>query len=341
MIFYAPDIVALMKTPTDACKDALVYVVICSAGIPFITAFNVTAAVFRGMGNSTAPMFVVAIACMINILGDFLLAGFFGLGVTGVAIATFSAQLISSVCEITIMKKHGFPFIFRRSHLVWKKDPVKMILFTGLPIALQDTLINISFIILTVIANLRGLAASSAVGIVEKVIMFMFLVPTAMLSSISAITAQNTGAGKPERAKIALKFGIFLTILFGALMCSLSWICPQAFTNIFAKDASVLAEANQYLKTYSIDCILVGFTFCVNGYLCGISKSFVPFIHNTVSIFFVRVPSAYFLSSIFPNSMLPMGLASPLGSLLSIIILSVYLAVSYKKQNTCLYKKEP
>lgn len=135
---------------------------------------------------------------------------------------------------------------------------------------------------ITVIANERGLVASSAVGVVEKIIMFMFLIPSAMLSSISAITAQNVGAGKPKRAVLSVKYGIIITAVFGILVCGCSQIFPETLTGIFTKDTAVRKAAGEYLKTYSIDCILVAFTFCINGYLCGCDKSIVTFLHNKI-----------------------------------------------------------
>ena len=139
--------------------------------------------------------------------------------------------------------------------------------------------------IITVIANERGLIDSAAVGVVEKIIHFAFLVPTSFLSAISAITAQNTGAGKKERSIQTLKYGIYITGGYG---------------------------------------ILAGITFSLNGYLCGIGKSLVPFIHNVISIFLVRIPVAYIMSKMFTSSLFPMGLASPFGSLVSLLIIMIY-----------------
>lgn len=333
MIGLAPYIVKLMQTPSEALSEATTYVAICAIGIPFITIFNVTAAILRGMGDSKTPMIIVAVACVINVGGDFLLTGLLKMGVLGVAIATSSAQLISSLIGIIFVIKHKFPFTFEKKDLRPNKEESKNIIKVGLPIALQDTLINISFIILTVIANLRSLTSSSAVGVVEKLILFMFLVPTSMLSAISAFTAQNIGAQMPERAASATKFGMLITAIFGGIMCALSWICPQILTGIFSKDAQVITEANEYLKTYSIDCILVAITLCINGYLCGQGKSSIAFLHNVISIFLIRIPSAYLLSKAFPTTMLPMGLASPLGSVASIIILSVYYLIVNRRKS--------
>ncbi len=333
MIWQSDNLVSIMKTPIDAVPQTTSYVLICSIGLPFIIAYNVIAAILRGVGDSKTPMYFIGVACVVNVVGDFVLVGVFDRGVAGAAIATVLAQAISSLCGLIYLIYHGFSFPFGRNFIKWRKENIKKIAIVGLPIAMQDTLINLSFIALTVIANARGLVASSAVGVVEKLIMFMFLVPSAMLSSISAITAQNLGAGQRKRAVQTVKYGILIAGLFGVLMCALSWLIPDVLTGIFTEDQDVMKAAGEYLKTYSIDCILVAITFCINGYLCGEDKSIVTFIHSVISIFVVRIPAAYLLSKMFPDSLLPMGLASPLGSVMSIIILAGYFSFIKKKSS--------
>lgn len=330
MIWQADNLALLMDTPLEAMRETIEYVIICSIGIIFIAAYNAIAGILRGMGDSKTPMYFIAVACIVNILLDLLLTGFFNMGVKGVAIATTVAQGVSSITAYFYLRKKGLAFPFSKKHIVWRKKYGFSVLKIGIPIALQDTLIQLSFMAITVIANSRGLVASSAVGVVEKLIQFMFLVPTAMLSAISAITAQNIGAGKKERNKATVKYGIIITAIFGVIVCGYSQIWPETLTAIFSKDVEVIFEGAEYLRTYSIDCILVAVTFCINGYLCGLEKSLIPFIHNTLSIVIVRIPVSYLMSKMFVDSLLPMGIASPLGSLFSIIFLVVYFVLQKK-----------
>jgi len=331
MVTQAENITMLMNTPTAAIDETVQYIKICALGLPFIVAFNVIASILRGLGNSRTPMYFVGIACVVNVVGDLLLTGVFGFGVAGAAFATSAAQLASSICGFIYLAKHRLPFAFSRKDIRLQKSSVKGILSSGFPIAMQDTLVSISFIFLTVIANGRGLVASSAVGVAEKIVIFMFLVPAAMLSAISAITAQNIGAGKSGRAIHTMKKGIVITSLFGVFMCAISWIIPETLTGIFSNDAEVIVAAGEYLRTYSIDCIAAAFVFCINGYLCGTNRSLIASVHSIIAIFLGRVPAAYLLSNAFPSSLLPMGLASAIGSLVSLIILGVYFLIKRRK----------
>lgn len=331
MLWQTTNLVALVQTPEKAVNEARQYITICSAGIPFIVGYNVISSILRGLGDSRTPMYFIGIACIINVILDFLLTGLFGMGTAGTAYATVTAQAVSFIFALFYIKKHGLPFSFTKKDICWKKSSVKGILTLGVPIASQDFLIQISFMVITVIANERGLVDSAAVGVVEKIIHFAFLVPSSFLSAISAITAQNTGAGKKERSIQTLKYGIYITGGYGILACILFELFPQAFTGFFSTDPAVIHSGNTYLRSYCIDCFLAGIAFSLNGYLCGINKSLIPFIHNVISIFLVRIPVAYMMSKMFTDSLFPMGLASPLGSLTSLLIILFYFKVIYKK----------
>ena len=355
MLLNGQTIAVWMQTPAKALAETKTYIHICSIGIPFIVMFNVNAAIMRGMGNSKTPMQIVGISGLCNVVGDFILSGMLHNGVAGVAVATAASQAVSALISLIALRRlesassrialehpdSGSSRITLEHpdsdscHFPFAPDDycTKKIFAVGLPIAMQDTLINISFMILTLVANVRGLEASSAVGIVEKLISFMFLVPSSMMSAVSTFTAQNSGAHKYDRIHECIIFSIVVTAGFGALMCLISWTIPDILTSIFTKDPRVIEYAGEYIRSYSIDCILVGVTFALNGYLNGIGNSLVTFIHNTLAIFAVRIPAAFLLSSMFPDTMFPMGFASPLGSLFPIIFLVFYFSVKNKKLN--------
>ena len=111
-------------------------------------------------------------------------------------------------------------------------------------------MIQIAFIIITIIANKRGLPDSAAVGIVEKVISFLFLVPSSMLSTVSALGAQNIGAGKPERAKLTLRYAIFITAGFGLIVAIIIQFIAEPVVGLFTTDNGVILAGGQYLRGY-------------------------------------------------------------------------------------------
>ncbi|MEG1520637.1 MAG: MATE family efflux transporter, partial [Clostridia bacterium] len=117
MLIFAKDISRLMRVPEEALGKTVDYVVICSIGTVFIVAYNVISGIFRGFGDSKTPLEFIAVACVINIIGDILLVGVFKLDTAGAAIATVFAQAMSVLFSLLMMKKRGFPFKFSRENI--------------------------------------------------------------------------------------------------------------------------------------------------------------------------------------------------------------------------------
>ncbi len=214
---------------------------------------------------------------------------------------------------------------------------MSQILKIGLPIAFQDGLIQIAFIVITVIANKRGLNDAAAVGIVEKIIGFVSLVPSSMLSTVSALGAQNIGAGLPERARKVLKYAVILTVSFGIIVSVAVQFTADSIVSLFTDvnsegGAEVIRSGGEYLKGYIWDCVFAGIHFSFSGYFCACGKSTISFLHNIIAIAFIRIPGAYLTSVMFPATLFPMGLATATGSFVSVIICLIAFAVITKKQ---------
>lgn len=324
-------IVRVMLTPKEAVSETQTYLAICFAGIPFITAYNVISSIFRGAGDSKRPMYFVGIACVVNIVLDFVFIGACGLGAAGAALGTICGQAVSVVISLLMMRKRDMGIRIGLRDIRADREVISQILKVGAPIAFQDGLIQIAFIVITVIANSRGLIASAAVGIVEKLIGFMFLVPSAFLSAISTITAQNMGANKAERARRSLYYGLAITVGWGCLCALYNQFLPHTLVRLFIRDDAVLAAGCDYLRSYAFDCVFAAIHFCFSGYFCGDQKSMISFIHNITAILLVRIPGAWLASVLYPDTLYPMGWAAPIGSLLSALI-CIGFYVYYRKK---------
>ena len=162
---------------------------------------------------------------------------------------------------------------------------------------------------------------AAAVGIVEKIICFLFLVPSAMSAAVSAVAAQNAGAGFHERSAAALRLGIRIIIGFGFIIFVLCQFGSEPMVSLFVKnDPDVVRLGGQYLRSYSADCMIAGIHFCFSGFFSAYRKAMYSFAHNMASVMLVRIPGAYLASKLFPETLFPMGLAAPMGSLLSVAI---------------------
>ena len=323
-------IVSIMSTPEEAAQGTLAYLTVCFIGIPFITAYNIISSVFRGMGDSKTPMYFIAVACVVNIALDHLFMGAMHLGPTGAALGTTLSQAVSvTVALVSIRKKHSITL--ERSDLKPSRAEMSKLLSIGVPVAMQDGLIQVAFIIITIIANRRGLNDAAAVGIVEKIMSFLFLVPSSMLSAVSALGAQNIGANKPERAIKTLRYAIIITVSFGLVVAMSTQFVADQIVALFTDDAKAIRLGGQYFRGYIWDCMFAGIHFSFSGYFCAIGKSGISFLHNILAVTLVRVPGAYLTSKLFPATLFPMGLATAGGSLLSVAVCLIAFAILRRK----------
>ncbi len=325
-------IVSAVSTPADAAAGTVDYLTICFIGIPFITAYNIISAVFRGMGDSKSPMYFIAVACAANIALDYLFIGVLGMGPAGAALGTVLSQAISVIISLIVIKRRSTGLALTKADIRPNKQIIGKILKIGIPVAMQDGFIQIAFMVITVIANRRGLNDAAAVGIVEKIIGFLFLVPSSMLSAVSALGAQNIGAQKPERARKTLLYAIFIAAGFGGTAAVIMQFLSSGAVSLFTDSAVVTRLGGEYLRGYAWDCLFAGIHFAFSGYFCACGKSGISFMHNMIAILLVRIPGAYFMSSMFPGTLYPMGLATAAGSLLSAIICAAAFIILIKKE---------
>ncbi|WP_432648225.1 MATE family efflux transporter [Mitsuokella sp.] len=313
-------IVAVMATPAEAVTGTEVYLLICFLGIPLITAYNIIASIFRGLGDAKSPMYFVAVACIANIVLDYIFMGALAMGPAGAALGTVLSQALSVVLALLFIQSGRAGIRVTRADFRPDFAVLRRILRIGVPVSLQDGFIQIAFLVITVIANMRGLTDAAAVGIVEKIISFIFLVPSSMLSTVSALGAQNIGAKKYSRAQQTLWYALGMTVSFGIIVAVITQYAAYDMVALFTYDTAVVVAGEAYLQGYIFDCIFAGVHFCFSGYFCACGRSEISFLHNVVSIVTARIPLVYLTSIWYPMTLFPMGLATATGSLVSIII---------------------
>lgn len=326
MVGSASMLAEMMQAPEEAFGKTVAYITICSAGSVFIVAYNLVGSVFRGIGDSRMPLVTVTIACILNIAGDLLLIAGFHMGAAGAALATVFAQAVSVLLSLLIIRRRELPFRFSRRSIRPQAAYMKETLKLGIPIALQDLLVSISFLVILAIVNSLGLIVSAGVGVAEKLCGFLMLVPSAYMQSMSAFVAQNMGAEKPERARKALLCGIASSLAVGIAIAYTTFFHGDLLAGLFAKETEVILAAAEYLKAYAIDCILTSFLFCFIGYFNGCSRTTFVMMQGIIGAFGVRIPVSWMMSRQTEVSLFRIGLATPASSLVQITLCGVYFA---------------
>ena len=328
----APQLAVLMHAPADAFDGTVEYVRICSAGAVFIVAYNLLGSIFRGIGDSRVPLITVLIACVLNIGGDLLLVGGFGLNVAGAAIATVFAQAVSVVLSLLLIRKKHLAFTLRRQDIRFNGALIGRILKLGSPVALQDLLVNLTFLVIIAIANSMGTIPSAGVGVAEKLCAFVMLVPSAYMQSMSAFVAQNIGAGLEDRAWRALLYGVLSSLAAGLIMGWAAFFHGDVLAGIFADDRAVIAAAWEYLKAYAIDCLLTSFLFCFVGFFNGCGQTLFVMVQGMIGALCVRLPVALLVSWSADSSLFHLGLATPASTTVQIILCGIWFLRHVRRQ---------
>lgn len=325
-------IIRLMKTPAEAVSATKDYLVICAIGIVFITGYNIISSMLMGIGNSRTPFIFIAIACVINIVFDLLLVRVFHMGAAGAAVATTMAQACSFIFAVCYIKLKGIGFEFSLIKSKVKNSIVKKTIKIGAPVAIQNVLVGASFLFITAIINSRGLAASAASGVVEKLFGFFIMPAVAFSAAIATISAQNKGAGNMKRAKQSMQNGIWMALIPSVLLIILCQFQGQTLASLFSTDPEVIMLADNYIRSYVTDCALVCFVFCMNGYFNGTGYSWFSMVHSLISTFLFRVPLSYIFSLISGSTLYTIGWAAPLSTLVSLILCIGFLAFLKQKE---------
>ena len=336
MVGFARPISVLMQAPTEAVDLTTSYVRICGGGIFFIVAYNMLAAIFRGLGDSKSPLLFVLVACIFNIVGDLVLVAGFHLDAAGAAIATVFAQAVSVVCAIVMLLKKNLPFKIKKSDVRLNNQCGKF-LSIGLPLALQEFLTQLSFLALCAFVNRLGLSASSGYGVASKIVNFAMLVPSSLMQSMASFVSQNIGAGNRQRAKKSMYTGIGIGLVIGSLVFALVMLKGDLLSSAFTTDADVIANAYAYLKGFAPEALVTAVLFSMVGYFNGNNKTVWVMVQGLVQTLLVRLPMSYFMS-IQPNASLTnIGLAAPTSTAVGIVLnvcFFLYLERKYKKETT-------
>ena len=333
LIIFGSDVIArFMRAPEEAFTQTSMYIKICGAGSLFIISYNVLGSIFRGVGDSKTPLVTVAIACVLNIVGDLIFVAVFGMGAAGAALATVLSQAISVLISLIIIKRKQQPFAFSKDYLRFDRRIIFTEFKLGAPVALQELLVGLSFLVIQMIVNNIGVTASAGVGVAGKLCTFIMLVPSAYMQSMAAFVAQNVGAQKPERASRGLFYGIITSLSIGAVVGFFAFFHGDIMSAIFSGKPDVIAASHSYLKAYAVDCVLTPFLFCFIGYFNGYGRTFFVMVQGLVGAFCVRIPIAFFVSQMPGAELFHIGLATPCSTIVQ-IMLCLFMMARMRKNN--------
>lgn len=328
---FAGNLMSLLQVPDESYAKAVEYVRICSGGILIIIAYNVISGILRGVGNANLPFIFVGIACVVNIIGDLVFVGVFHMDASGAALATVLAQLVSVIISLFVLKRQTLPVSFSIKQCKIYPEELKRILNIGVPIALQEAMVQISFLVINTIINNMGLMPSAGYGVAQKIVSFIMLVPSSVMQTVSAFVAQNIGAGKLDRAKKGFFTAMITGASIGVVIFFVGFFGGGILSSFFTDDAAVIAQSALYLKGFSPECILTCILFSSIGYFNGSGNSLPVMIQGISSAFCIRIPVSIFMSKLPNTSLMLVGLATPITTVYGIIFFCICFALLRRK----------
>lgn len=339
MMLLSDKILHLIQTPRESYEQAKGYLNITLSGTIFIFGYNAFSAILRGLGDSRRPLIFVSTACGINVVLDFLFVGLFGMEAAGAALATVISQAVSMIACMVYLKRSGFNFDFRLRSFRFYPSRFVMLLKIGIPISIQNVITNFSFLVLTTIANSMGVIASAAVGIVGKYNGFAILPAIAVGSSVSAMVAQNMGAGLVDRAKKTFHTGFALAFSVTFVAFIITQLFPAQILSLFGDDPEMIAAGVEYIRTFSIDYIIVPATFCLNGIITGAGHTIISSIGGILASLGFRIPLAILFGVVLDKGLTGLGVAAPAASLGAGTLLFIYYISGRWKKSTVVEKQ--
>ena len=330
---FAGRITGLLQVPAESVDKAVLYLRICSAGILVIIAYNVISGVLRGVGNAKLPFLFVGIACVVNIAGDLFFVGMCKLDVAGAALATVLAQLVSVILSAVIIRKQELPVSFSLAQCRIYGRELKRILNIGIPIAVQETMVQISFLVVNSIVNQMGLMPSAGYGVAQKITSFIMLVPSSVMQSVSAFVAQNTGAGQKDRAWKGFLTAMATGCAAGTVIFTAGFFGGEILSSVFTSNREVILQSADYLSGFSADCILTCILFSSIGYFNGRGRSIPVMVQGISSAFCIRIPVSILMSRLPDTSLILIGLATPVTTVYGIIFFVICFMKLRREEN--------
>lgn len=329
-VLCAEPLARLLQAPEEALHVTMQYIRICGGGFLFVMLYNLISCVFRGMGNSRLPLIFVAIACVVNIVLDLLFVAWLQMDVAGAALATVLAQAVSVVLSLAIIRKEPLPFVFHLKDIRFGSG-ISRFVRIGAPLALQDLLTNFTFLALCAFINDMGLDASNGYGIAQKIQSFVMLIPAAIMQCMSAFVAQNVGAGREDRAKKGMLYGMAIGSSIGVFIALLAFFKGDLLAEIFSENPQDIARAFEFLRGFAIEAVVTSILFSFMGYFNGHAMSVFVMAQGLIQSFLVRLPVSYFMSRIPDASLTGIGLAAPAATIFGIGLCFWYYCRQKKK----------
>ncbi|HER07921.1 MAG TPA: MATE family efflux transporter [Bacteroides sp.] len=293
---FSEQIFRLIKLPEELIPTANTYFSIYVAGLVVFFGYNGVAAVLRGMGDSTTPLYFLILATILNIGLDLLFIVKLGMGIEGAALATIIAQGVAFAVAVIYLNHNHDLIQFNIREFSFDFEIFKQSLRIGLPTGLQQTFVALGMTALLGIVNGFGtdvVAAYTAAGRIDS----LAIIPSMVFSqALATFVGQNIGAGKISRVKRGLWRTLIMASGVAVVMSVLLILFKYPLMTLFTHDPAVVRIGGDYLTIVTSFYLLFTWMFIFNGVMRGAGDTLIPMFMTLISLWLVRIPAALLLS---------------------------------------------
>ena len=319
------NILTALNTPENILSDALLYLDIYFVGLPFLFMYNILSSVFNALGNSKTPLYLLIFSSLFNIVMDLAFVRGLGLGIGGAAAATVLAQGISAVVSFCLLlralkeyriesgetgkdteEKNKEAWVEqkeeeRRGRNLFDVQMLGNMIKVAIPSMLQQSIVSIGMLLVQSVVNGYGssvLAGYTAGTRIESICIVPMI---ASGNAVSTFTAQNLGAGHPERVKKGYLAAVRMAAVFAVMICLILTFFHGNIINAFLEEGSepiAFETGNAYLTFIAFFFICIGFKAITDGVLRGAGDVVVFTLANLINLG-IRVTVAFALSPVW------------------------------------------
>lgn len=262
--------------PADVFHDSSTYLMIYFAGISFNLIYNMGSGILRAMGDSKRPLYFLIIACIVNIILDFLFVKYLHMGVAGAGYATLIAQAISAILVVIVLIRSEGPH-----QLFWKQirfhfPILKKIIMVGLPTGIQQSIVSLSNVIVQSYVNAFGSSIVAGYSATIRIDGFVNLPLQSFNMAVTTFVGQNIGAKQYERVKKGSRIALWMTMAVIATMAISLFFFGESFIAIFNSEPDVIQAGRTMQLAFVPFYIMLPVVQIYNGVLRGAGKSSVP-----------------------------------------------------------------
>jgi putative MATE family efflux protein len=267
--FIAKPVLVLLRTDKVILGDATAYLKVTSIGICCTGLYNGVSSILRALGDSKTPLIFLIFASLVNVVLDLWFVLGLGWGVVGAGVATAFSQFLSAVTCIFYAYKSNTYFRLKKKNLKLNSYIVEKSLRLGIPVALQNSLIAFSLIVLQAIVNGYGAIFTTAFTVISRIETLVQQPFMSLGAAVSTYTGQNLGAGKTDRVVKGFNSSNVMNVIFSAVVLVLFWTFTSPIVSIFGKDAEVLRIASDGLRITSCFYVFLGLIYTTRNVLNG------------------------------------------------------------------------